>query len=214
MSAPLRVTFVRHGQSTGNAGEPTSDLVTMPLTLLGWQQARAVATTWTMAPAHIVSSPFLRARQTAEPTSSRFPGVPLETWPVQEFTYLAPARWIASTRAQRRPAVEAYWTRADPAYVDGPGAESFSTVLLRADAALAALQKWPDGEHVVLFSHGQFMQAVRQSVLWPRGSDAEKMAAFWPGDQRAPVLNCQKVELSLARADGRWLLDDESGLRL
>ena len=204
----MRVTFVRHGQSTGNAGQPTRDLVAMPLTPLGVAQARQVAAGWSREPTHIVSSPFLRARQTAEPTCVRFPGVPMAIWPIHEFTYLSPARWADTTRSQRRPAVEAYWTQGDPAHVDGEGAESFSQVLRRAEQALARLAALPDDIEVFLFSHGQFMQAVRLTVERPAEADDDKMARFWPFEQASPVLNCQK--LVLGRARGLWsVLGDE-----
>src|SRR3546814_5730649 len=36
---------------------------------------------------------FRSTRQTAAPTIARFPGVPVEVWPIEEFTYLQPARW-------------------------------------------------------------------------------------------------------------------------
>jgi len=203
-----RATFVRHGQSTGNAGQPTRDLVAMPLTPLGVAQARQVAAGWTGEPTHIVSSPFLRARQTAEPSCVRFPGVPMAIWPIHEFTYLCPARWADTTRTQRRPAVEAYWQLGDPAHVDGEGAESFSQVLRRAEQALARLAALPEDAEVFLFSHGQFMQAVRLAVERPADTDDDRMARFWPFDQRSPVLNCQK--LVLGRAQGAWrVLGDE-----
>ena len=198
----MRVTFVRHGQSTGNAGQPTRDLVAMPLTPLGTAQARQVAVGWSREPTHIVSSPFLRARQTAEPTCVRFPGVPMAIWPIHEFTYLSPARWVDTTRAQRRPAVEAYWTQGDPAHVDGEGAESFSQVLRRAEQALARLAMLPEDAEVFLFSHGQFMQAVRLAAQRPAEPDGDRMARFWRFEQRWPVLKCQ--QLVLRRAAGRW----------
>ena len=202
----MRVTFVRHGQSTGNAGQPTDDLASMPLTALGWRQAGAVAASWRAAPAQWVSSPYLRARQTAEPSCNRFPAAPLAVWPIQEFTYLEPSRWNGTSRAQRRPSVEAYWRRAEPDFVDGPGAESFSNVLRRAETALARLSALAGAVDAVLFSHGQFIQAVRLTVMVPGASDAQKMAQFWPLDQRAPVLNGQKV--ALAWAHGAWTLGD------
>lgn len=206
----MRATFVRHGQSTGNAGQPTRDLVAMPLTPLGAAQAGQVAASWRSEPSHIVSSPFLRARQTAEPTCVRFVGVPMALWPVHEFTYLSPARWADTTRAQRRPSVEAYWERADPEFVDGDGAESFSQVLQRAEQALARLAALPDDAEIFLFTHGQFMQAVRQSVLLAGQSDADKMVQFWLFEQSAPVRNCQKLVLS--REGGQWHVRDEEVL--
>ncbi len=205
----MRATLVRHAQSTGNAGEPTDDLATMPLTALGWQQAVALAASWSRAPSHIVSSPFLRTRQTAEPTRERFADVPHDIWPIEEFTYLEPARWNGTSRVQRLPVVEAYWQRADPDYVDGPGAESFANVMRRAEVTLAQLQQMPPDAEVSLFTHGQFMQALRQSVLYPQASVAEKMAGFRAFDQRMPVLNCQK--LSLTWIDGAWSLHEVGG---
>src|SRR3546814_8146983 len=74
----MRAIFIRHGQSTGNAGVPCDDLGAIELTELGQEQAREVAASWTQAPALIVTSPYTRTRQTAAPTIARFPGVPVE----------------------------------------------------------------------------------------------------------------------------------------
>mgnify|MGYP002653971246 CR=1 FL=1 len=67
----MRAVFIRHGQSTGNAGVPCHDLASIELTELGWRQAREVARAWTETPSLIVTSPYLRARQTAEATIQR-----------------------------------------------------------------------------------------------------------------------------------------------
>src|SRR3546814_14466565 len=103
LSAPgqpaMRSIFNRHGQSTGNAGVPCDDLGAIELTELGQEQAREVAASWTPAPALIVTSPYTRTRQTAAPTIARFPGVPVEVRPIEEFTYLPPARWNGPRRA-------------------------------------------------------------------------------------------------------------------
>ena len=37
---------------------------------------------------------YLRTQQTAQPTIERFPEVPVAVWPIQEFTYLEPSRWL------------------------------------------------------------------------------------------------------------------------
>src|SRR3546814_2517008 len=96
----MRAIFIRHGQSTGNAGVPCDDLGAIELTELGQEQAREVAASWTQAPALIVTSPYTRTRQTAAPTIARFPGVPVEVWPIEEFTYLQPARWNGTRRSE------------------------------------------------------------------------------------------------------------------
>lgn len=56
----MRAIFVRHGESTGNAGVPCHDLATIELTQRGHEQARQVAASWTGAPALIVTSPYMR----------------------------------------------------------------------------------------------------------------------------------------------------------
>ncbi|NIE84349.1 histidine phosphatase family protein [Burkholderia sp. Cy-647] len=112
MSAPkpvLRVACIRHGESAANAGSATDDPASIPLTEAGQQQAFAISRRLTSPPNLIICSPFDRAQQTAAPTLRRFPHTPRETWPIQEFTYLTPAKCAGTSAAQRRPWVEAYW---------------------------------------------------------------------------------------------------------
>ncbi len=56
----------------------------------GWRQSREVAVGWTETPDLILTSPYLRTRQTATATIERFPNVPVGVWPIEEFTYLQP----------------------------------------------------------------------------------------------------------------------------
>lgn len=101
--------LVRHGESAANAGAVTTDPASIPLTEAGRGQARSTAAAIMQRPNLIVVSSYLRTRQTTAPSIERFPDVPVETWPVQEFTYLSPGRCAGTTTAQRRPLVEAYW---------------------------------------------------------------------------------------------------------
>jgi len=171
----MRAIFIRHGQSTGNAGIPCHDLALLELTELGWRQSREVAASWTEAPDLIVTSPYLRTQQTAAATIERFSDVPVEVWPIQEFTYLQPSRWNGTLSSERMPYLERYWSEADPEYCDGEGAESFSILLGRARAALDRLLSHPTAALVYVFSHGQFIQAVRSLVVDSELSDREKM---------------------------------------
>lgn len=82
------VRFIRHGQSIANAGAFTADPAGIALSALGHAQAQQLADGLDRAPRLIVSSPFLRAQQTAAPTRLRYPEAASETWPIQEFTYL------------------------------------------------------------------------------------------------------------------------------
>jgi 2,3-bisphosphoglycerate-dependent phosphoglycerate mutase len=146
--------LVRHGQSVSNAGLPTVRPHLTELTAIGEAQARLTAAALP-EPRLIASSPYHRARATAQPFIERWPAVPRVEWQVQEFTFLDPTAWDGTTAIERRPAAEAYWQRADPHYAESEGAESFARLLARADQlkrdALAL-----GGEPTVVFTHGLF----------------------------------------------------------
>jgi len=152
--------LVRHAQSTANAGMPTEAPASTALSELGRKQARLLAQSVKQAPDLIVTSPYLRTLQTAQPLMDIFPGCAHEQWPVQEFTYLNPDRYRGTTNAGRAPMVNAYWKELDPESQDGPGAESFASFMDRVRAFLerAGMR---DGLAIV-FTHGQFMRGC----LW------------------------------------------------
>jgi len=150
----------------------------------------------------IVTSPYLRTHQTAAPTVERFPKVPVEGWPIQEFTYFQPSRWNGTLSAERMLHIERYWAEADPEFCDGPGAESFHTLLDRAQAALDRLASHPTDALVYVFSHGQFIQAVRSLVVDAGMSDRKKMKKFWRKGEPPAIDNAELVELQMEA--GRW----------
>jgi len=199
----MRAIFIRHGQSTGNAGIPCHDLALLELTELGWQQSREVAASWTETPDLIVTSPFLRTQQTAAAT--RFPNVPVEVWPIQEFTYLQPSRWNGTLSSERMPHIERYWAAADPEFSDGEDAESFRALLERAKAALHRLEVLPAESIVYVFSHGQFIQAVRSLVVDSELSNREKMRRFW-GKGSPAIANAERIEMEWR--EGEWTAQD------
>jgi 2,3-bisphosphoglycerate-dependent phosphoglycerate mutase len=176
--AATRIILVRHGQSLANAGGKTEDHMTNPLTELGGAQARDFATRLDCKPTLFVTSPFLRAQQTSEPLRQRFPDVPVEEWPIQEFTFLNPSLHKGSSEADREPHTLDYWQRDDPAYIDGPGAESFTEFLNRAREAIHRLVSRNPGGCIVIFTHGFFMQAFRLVLRFPNATDAELMSNF------------------------------------
>ncbi len=200
----MRVIFIRHGESTGNAGIPCKDLALLELTETGQHQSEAVAVGWPHAPDLIVTSPYLRTRRTAQPTQDRFPSVPVEVWPIHEFTYLEPSRWNGTLSKDRKPYIDAYWSAADPAYCDGPGAESFTALLDRARFTLRQLEAQPITSRVLVFSHGQFIHAVRMLILYPNSTGAERMRLFRRKDGLPSVQNCELVKAEWNGLD--WML--------
>ncbi len=197
----MRAIFIRHGQSTGNAGIPCDDLALLELTQKGWLQAEEVAANWNQEPSLIVTSPYLRTEQTSRPTLRRFPNAPVEVWPIQEFTYLQPSRWNGTLSVDRMPFIERYWGAADPEFCDGEGAESFDRLLSRVRAALTRLEWLPASALVYLFSHGQFIQAARSLIRKPTQTGEERMLEFWkPG---VPAIGNAEL-LSLECHVGNW----------
>ena len=93
------ILWIRHAQSIGNAGMPTENRSSFPLSAVGYEQAEALAKKIPFTPDLIVSSPFRRAWETAAPTSARYPAVKMEIWPeIHEFTYQRRAAARASKR--------------------------------------------------------------------------------------------------------------------
>jgi 2,3-bisphosphoglycerate-dependent phosphoglycerate mutase len=167
--------LIRHGESESNAGLPTSDTAKIVLTPHGLAQAQCVAEAFMRPPALIVTSPYLRARQSAGPAIERFPQARLEEWPVQEYTYLSLASRHNTTSQSRKPLIEAYWERCDPRYLDGAGAESFAMLMERAQQVLERIKRLED-EFVAIYSHGHFMRILLWVLLArPIDIDARSM---------------------------------------
>ena len=205
-SAPVRTGssrrqrwLIRHGESAANAGAASDNPGDIPLTETGHRQARELAHRLPRPLDLIVLSPVLRTRQTAQPTVTRFPARhPGRGSPVQECTYLSPCRCVGTTAAQRHPLVEAYRARLDPAFVNGDGAESFTTMAERARALRRRLDEVSAGFVVVLFTHGQIMQCCRLLATEPAQDDRTLMAAFLAADRTAPIRNGEILEMPAA----------------
>ncbi|GAB2821780.1 histidine phosphatase family protein [Actinocorallia aurea] len=189
--------LVRHGQSESNAGLPTNGPGAAPLTPLGREQAVLASAAFTEVPELIVSSTFVRARQTAEETVARFPATPYEEWPVQEFTYLGELHARQTTNAQRQPSITAYWDRMEPEYVHGGNGESFAALVTRVHAFLDRLAALPGDGLVAVFTHGLFMKAVIWTLVSGAGQhpDAAQMRAFRRFVGACDVPNCSITEL-------------------
>jgi probable phosphoglycerate mutase len=175
-SLSAKITLVRHGQSIANAGGIATNHHTNPLTELGHSQARAFAEIFSGSPTLFLRSRYLRAQQTSEPLLQKLSTVPVEDWDVHEFSYLEPTE--EATDEQLKPRILEYWGRSDPDYLDGPSVESFSAFLDRVRDAAQRLAQTPPGEHVVVFTHGFWMQAFRLLLLFPDATDAELMQHF------------------------------------
>lgn len=158
------VWLIRHGESEANAGLPTAEPENIKLTQKGHQQAKQIASFITEQPSLIVTSPFYRTKQTAQPLIECFPSTPQVEWEIQEFNYLADARRKNTTLAQRIPMAEEYWQRCDPFYADGAGAESFAEMINRLHNFKKRIQQLEEG-FVIVFSHGMLMRIFLWTLL-------------------------------------------------
>jgi len=202
------VRLVRHGESAANAGAATLDHASIPLTEKGIEQAKRVAQSVGRAPELIVTSPFSRARATANATVSVFPDSPFEIWPIEEFTYLDPTRCVNTTVGQWKAWVEQYWANADPSYIDGEGAESFLEFVGRARSFLDRLTTLP-AQDILVFSHGQFLNAV--AWLIERKSlqvDAQAMIEWRRYEIDNHVRNGCGYVVTRALGDSSWAVSD------
>ncbi|MEU5883373.1 histidine phosphatase family protein [Spirillospora sp. NPDC047279] len=198
----MRVWLIRHGESESNAGLPTNGPGASPLTGLGREQAGRVAAAFDGPPDLIVASSFVRARETARPTRERFPDVPYEEWPVQEFTYLGSLHGPSTTAEERRPHVEEYWTRCDPAYSNG-GGESFQDLITRGREFVDRLAARPEQGLVAVFTHGIFMRALLWSLqLGVSAPDHADMESFRTFMINSATPNGTIAELRLAGGHG------------
>ena len=193
-SETARVNFFRHGESISNAGAATSDPASIPLTGHGRNQAEQIAQSYEATPTLIVVSSYERTWQTAAPLIARFPEVPVEQWPVEEFTYLEPRRCVGTTGAERRPWVEHYWKLCSAEYRDGPGAESFIDLMRRVREARSRLETLAAGSQVAVFTHGQFLQALRLLMRFPALADTAMKDQFQMLDQEHPIANGARIE--------------------
>jgi broad specificity phosphatase PhoE len=173
------VWLIRHGESESNVGLPTAKPTEFTqLTHRGHRQAKAIAAI-VPHPDLIVTSPYLRAKQTAQPTIEGFPTCPHAEWQVQEFDYLASATkpdvlLESGTTQEVLQLCKAYWQRRDPYYSDGAGAESFADLMQRVVAMLKQLQQL-EAKTILVFSHSGFIRAVLWSSLMSQPEVSPKM---------------------------------------
>lgn len=190
------VWFIRHGESTSNAGDVAQDRGSTVLTALGQSQAEAVSLKVNRRPDLIVTTPYVRTGLTARPLLERYSGVPVETWELHEFSALSDDNYINRTWHERRPAMQAFWAKNDPDHVDGSGAESFSAFVGRIQAGLDRLQRRTEG-FIVVFAHGYVLQTLRLMLSNPGLSRRDLMKAVPYYMEHSMIENCGIVRVEM-----------------
>jgi ribonuclease H / adenosylcobalamin/alpha-ribazole phosphatase len=161
---PTEVLLLRHGQTALTAQKRYAGVTDPPLDETGQEQATAAAERLASAGLDaIVSSPLLRARQTAGEVAAAC-GLPVEVDEGFRETDFGP--WEALTFAEVRerwPSELAAWL-ADP-LATPPGAESFTDSSARAQGALDRVLADRPGQRVLVVSHVGPIKSLIRAVL-------------------------------------------------
>jgi 2,3-bisphosphoglycerate-dependent phosphoglycerate mutase len=162
-STVLRVTFLRHGESVGNAEDRFQGHADYPLTEQGRAQAQALAACWqaeNLAFDLCIASPLLRARQTAEIVTAPL-GVPLEfdpDWMEINNGVIAGMTPAEAAEVYPAPSFMTPYTRF------GQSGESRWEVFLRAGRAIQRILDRPVGHYLVV-SHGGILNMALYAIL-------------------------------------------------
>lgn len=206
------ITFVRHGQSTANAGGLTMAHDAIPLTTLGHRQAQALAVALQVTPTRIVVSGYSRTHDTARPFCDKVGMAPQVEPLLNEFSTIDPALMQGMDGKQRAPMADAYWQAADPLQRMGTHAETFVEFDQRVSAFMQKLDGLPD--QTVVFGHGMWLGMLVWKLLGFKSADSLAMRAFRGFQIGLPLPNCVVYQLREV-APGEWRAQvDEKLLRV
>ena len=220
---PDRLWIVRHGQSAGNVARDRAELAAdhlidletrdadTPLSGLGREQSRALGDWFSrlppdMQPTTLMSSPFVRSRQTMEAVA-RALGTPDEHVLVderlreKEFGVLD-GYTIAGIKA-KFPDLAAQRASVGKFYFRPPGGESWCDVILRLRSVTEVLRRDYVGERVLIVAHQVIVNCFR--YLFECMDEAEIIEI----DRQADVPNCSVTTYAMDRAapDARFRLE-------
>lgn len=174
---PGRLILVRHGESEGNRARTFTATPEVPITDVGREQAAAAAE-WIAAryrPARVVTSPYRRARQTADILAGRLtlPVAVEEDLRERSYGELAGRAYAMVREVAAYDPLE-YWRWCPP------GGEPFDEVVARAGAALDRIARAAEAADVVVVSHGGVMLALWRHVTgsWREGRVARNAGIF------------------------------------
>jgi len=153
-----KLILVRHGESVGNRERTFgADPHSLPLTELGYQQAREVGEKIArlFQPVHVIASYYLRAHETARVIAEAMK-LPLEIEPKLHEREVGVLNGQPYEAAYKMPDYDPkqHWTWAPK------GGESFVDVMNRVGPILDRLAQRYRGQDVVVVSHGGVMKAL------------------------------------------------------
>jgi alpha-ribazole phosphatase len=150
---PLRLHFVRHGQTECSREDRFCGDLDVPLNETGRATAVALADRLAEHPWQaLYSSPRLRARQTAEPLAARV-GLPIQIEQgLRELAYGAWEGLLETEVRERFPAEYSAWNL-DPGRVAPPGGETGFAILMRALPVVEEIRRRHPTGNVLAVAH-------------------------------------------------------------
>ncbi|HXU69438.1 MAG TPA: histidine phosphatase family protein [Polyangia bacterium] len=162
----LSLYLVRHGQTDSSLHNRFAGRIDPPLNATGLAMADALGARYgTEGFVEIVSSPLLRARQTAAPTA-RIAGLPVVT--DDGLVEIAYGEWDGRPEAEveRDDAARFHAWSAHPGRVAPPGGESGAEIAARAMAAVERIRaRHADGGKVLVVSHKATLRVLVCALL-------------------------------------------------
>ena len=155
------IAFTRHGQTELNRGGRLQGRMDVPLSDVGFEQAASLGRRFESAPvARVISSPLLRARQTANAIAAQL-GLPVEL--DDRLVELDYGEWDGAGLADIAASDWAAW-RADPEFAP-PGGERLTEVTARI---VAFLDHARSNDVIVAVSH---VSPIKAAVCCALGID-------------------------------------------
>lgn len=231
---PEKLWIVRHGQSAGNvardaahaAGHKMIDIamrdVDVPLSELGWDQARALGRWFAGLPEErrpetLLSSPYLRARQTAQaiceaegmvgearpmtpdlsgPSGGRTPGVIVDER-LREREFGVFDRLTVAGIKDKYPELAEHRALLGKFYHRAPGGESWADVILRLRGALDTISLHHADRRVLIVCHQVVVLCLR--YILEEMDEAQILAI----DRQQDVANCGVCEYEFEPDDAK-----------
>jgi broad specificity phosphatase PhoE len=154
--------FVRHGESVGNVESRWQGQSDYVLTERGRAQARALAQRWKSEGVKfnlIISSPLVRARETAEIIAAAV-NAKVELDPILMERHIGEMEGLTAEEVRKKPHPP-FVTPYDP--IGGEG-EGDWALFLRAGRALHALVRRPPGSYLIV-SHGGILNQLMNAII-------------------------------------------------
>jgi alpha-ribazole phosphatase len=186
--------FVRHGESTANAGGITMAHDAIPLSAKGLKQGIEVVRHLPNEPSLVLTSGFYRAQQTAKVYSEITKTTPKIEPLLNEFSCVDASLLTGLNGAQRKPFVTNYWHEPTLTKRMGENADNFSEFTARVNNFLEKMQDLP--HQTVVFGHGMWMGFLVWRCLGFECNSNEQMSLFRKFQTGLPMHNCAIYKFS------------------